>query len=413
MKTKIQLLSVLILLFFSCQNTQAQISWTKYNQNPVYGWGSQPSVIFENDTFKMWFAYGIVDNIPPDSLKIVVGYATSTDGINWTDYSANPVFDAESDSSWDSRVHDTPFVLHDSSGYKMWYTGSDHIGYPWADSLVMVIGYATSPDGINWTKYPDPVLTKGPSGSWERLWLESPSVIYENGEYKMWYTGESTETGSSLSQVGYATSPDGINWTKYPGNPVLEVDQTNDYIVGISSVVKVDSTYFMFYNGATQADAIDGKLDSATVNLAYSDDGINWTKYYANPLMTPVYPGIDGDTIKPWAPAVVFKNDTFYMWYEGICLATSPLTFTNITNRKQKNDIYLYPNPVTNTFIIKQNNLSEVAIYSLQGVLLRKIPVASSANPIKIDVSDLPKGVYIVVTHNKQGEKGKFKLIKL
>ncbi len=54
-------------------------------------------------------------------------------------------------------------------------------------------------------------------------------VISEGALYKMWYTcGGLNYPADTLlrSRQCYATSPDGINWTKYPGNPVLDVSYT-------------------------------------------------------------------------------------------------------------------------------------------------------------------------------------------
>jgi hypothetical protein len=99
----------------------------------------------ENDTFKMWFAFGMFDSL---GLKVVVGYATSPDGIDWTDYPGNPVLDVGSSGTWDSRVRDTPCVVRTPSGYNLWYTGADSIGY-WNDSLALVLGFASSNDGLN------------------------------------------------------------------------------------------------------------------------------------------------------------------------------------------------------------------------------------------------------------------------
>jgi hypothetical protein len=41
----------------------------------------------------------------------------------------------------------------------------------------------------------------------------------------MWYTGN---RGSNPSCVGYATSPDGLSWTRHVTNPVLDVGTTGD-----------------------------------------------------------------------------------------------------------------------------------------------------------------------------------------
>ncbi|MBI4243625.1 MAG: hypothetical protein HY606_06005, partial [Planctomycetes bacterium] len=72
--------------------------------------------------------------------------------------------------------------------------------------------------GVDWVKYEgNPVLTLGAYGSWEADHVHNAVVIKEGTIYKMWYNGYDGQR----SRTGYATSPDGVNWTKYSGNPVL------------------------------------------------------------------------------------------------------------------------------------------------------------------------------------------------
>jgi predicted GH43/DUF377 family glycosyl hydrolase len=332
----------------------AQTDWTKHENNPVHGWGGQPTVIMENDTFKMWFAFGMTDSL---GLKVVVGYATSLNGIDWTDYPGNPVLDVGALGAWDSRVRDTPCVVKTPSGYKMWYTGADSVGF-WADSLALVFGFASSDDGISWSVHPEPVLTKGTFFSWDGVWLESPSVIFENDTFKMWYSGVSVATGEVLGQIGYAVSTDGINWKKDSNNPVVEVGEEGsgeDRIVGACTVIKGDSLYEMWYGGISQADAAVGAIDTINVGYATSLDGIEWEKYNGNPVLTTYFPTWDPDSSGPWAPSVVFSDDEYMMWYEagGIGLATSllsgisePLIITNVNLR-------VYPNLFTDKTVIE------------------------------------------------------------
>ena len=75
------------------------------------------------------------------------------------------------------------------------------------------------------------------SSGWDSGGLYSPSVILDAGLYKMWYSGYS---GSSYG-VGFATSSNGLLWTKYSGNPVI----TN---VDDQQVILVGSTYRMYHS---------------------------------------------------------------------------------------------------------------------------------------------------------------------
>jgi hypothetical protein len=74
-------------------------------------------------------------------------------------------------------------VLKRNGRYEMWYTGVD-------DQNNWGIGYATSLDGINWTKYPNnenPQEVIVPNKSWEKSWLSYPYVLYNGQLYYMFY----------------------------------------------------------------------------------------------------------------------------------------------------------------------------------------------------------------------------------
>src|SRR4030095_11029107 len=65
---------------------------------------------------------------------------------DWTKYGGNPVF-AKSEKSWDDGIIIGHSVFKSGSAYKMSYSGGHSI-----ESLKS-IGYATSTDGIQWTRY--------------------------------------------------------------------------------------------------------------------------------------------------------------------------------------------------------------------------------------------------------------------
>jgi hypothetical protein len=183
----------------------------------------------------------------------------------------------------------------------MWYTGTDAAG----DEN---IGYATSSDGIHWTKYgSNPVLQA--SEPWESNIVFKPWVIFDGGKYKMWYVGEDT---TNVDRIGYATSPNGITWTRQnSGNPVLDVDAEgtwDDHGVGGPTVLKVGSTYQMFFTGN---DGVTTRIGRAT-----SSDGINWTKNSDDPVISNGAPGSWSWT-EAYAPALVTVGSEYVLFYSG------------------------------------------------------------------------------------------------
>jgi hypothetical protein len=201
-------------------------SFLKYAANPVNVHGANGSVIRDGTDFKMWYigAYGI-------------HHAISTDGRIWADSPSEPVLANGEPGSWDVSLR-TVNVLRDGDVYKMWYSGGNK------DDVR--IGYATSPDGLHWTRYAgNPVLVQ--EASWESVRVLSPCVLRVSGEYQMWY---SASNGQS-ARICYANSTDGILWLKSPFNPLLPASTAWESHDNLCPVIYYDGRdYRMWYTGA-------------------------------------------------------------------------------------------------------------------------------------------------------------------
>jgi predicted GH43/DUF377 family glycosyl hydrolase len=124
--------------------------------------------------------------------------------IKWEFGSTQTVLTSGTSGSWDDNHVGWASIILDNDTLKMWYTANNNNNNMWA------IGYAWSLDGINWTRYSgNPVLTK--IYNWEKV-PGQPVVIKDAGLYKMWYHGW---TAVAPVVVGYATSLDGKNWTRH------------------------------------------------------------------------------------------------------------------------------------------------------------------------------------------------------
>jgi hypothetical protein len=139
------------------------------------------------------------------------------------------------------------------------------------------------------TGRPTPVIAGGGPGAWDEFVREKVWVLYDGGIYKMWYGGHSA-AGQDASKIGYATSPDGLTWTKHPGNPVVS-RATQDQDV---CVVKVGETFYMYV-----------EVGDFTVDLLTSADGVTWTPHSANPVKSGA------------ASPVIWREDgQWYLFYE-------------------------------------------------------------------------------------------------
>ncbi len=290
------------------------IPWTKYPGNPVLDVGppgswddmqvGTASVIFENDTFKMWHA-------GDDGNNVRIGYATSLNGATWTkDTIHSPVLNVGAPGEWDDEKVYCPSVVFVNGNYHMWYSG---VPDPAADTIL--IGHATSLDGLVWNKDPDnPVLEQSPPGSWDSYpWFFS-CVIFENDTFHLWYSSY----GNNQGQIGYATTtnPNGKNWTKYSGNPVLSPTYGSwDWSQVIEpSVATYNGTLYMFYRG--------GYLQG-DIGFATSTDKVNWFKDPNPCLMRGSAGSWDGYSLS--FPNVIYDGNEYKMWYNGVPSSTGAI----------------------------------------------------------------------------------------
>jgi len=280
----------------------AQTDWVGDPANPVVlppepgVWNAErylSSVIEVNGTYHMYFIGREDPAAEPLYWYWDIGHATSTDGVTWEMDPANPVLTRGTDGDWDDHAAAFAAVIHDGTEFRMWYVGND--------GERGRVGYATSPDGSTWTKHPgNPVMDVGASGAFDDLGVWPGEVIFDGSRYRMWYTGGHGTVSSDWDwQIGYAESDDGLSWTRHPA-PVLDPGAGwEGTVVYAPSVLFDGARYHMWYTA--------GGVD---IGYAVSPDGIEWTRYFANPVV--------GNGMAH--PAVLADPDVGYgggyeMWY--------------------------------------------------------------------------------------------------
>ena len=137
------------------------------------------------------------------------------------------------------------------------------------------IGLAYSTDGINFTKYPEPVLypDNDAFSKWDQPGgIEDPRIVETpEGTYIMLYTSWNKD----VARLSSASSPDLKQWTKH--GPVFE-NAYDGKFMDIWS--KSGSIVTELIDGRLKAKKINGKYHmywgELFVNLALSDDGLDW-----------------------------------------------------------------------------------------------------------------------------------------
>jgi beta-1,2-mannobiose phosphorylase / 1,2-beta-oligomannan phosphorylase len=279
---------------FSLTDAGNDAGWVKYEGNPIlggqYGTCFDVCVLRQLGKFRMWVSWR-----PKQSVAIT----ESADGIHW-----NPpeiVLGPRRETGWEDDIN-RPVVVRREGGYHMWYTGQA--------KGKSSIGYATSADGVRWTRKSDqPVLVS--ETRWEGVAVMCPYVMWDTSRrlWRMWYSaGEQYEPNA----IGYATSKDGLHWEKLAANPVLAPDARFDWEknrVAAAQILLWKGWYYAFYIGFRD-------IDHAQIGIARSEDGIShWVRHAGNPIVRPTPGGWDADAC--YKPFVVYSDGEWRLWYNG------------------------------------------------------------------------------------------------
>lgn len=271
-KVKYRLMAQCVFIFIISLTSHAQTHWLKYQLNPVMGEdlfngfsAVKPFVIEDKGLHRMVYTAWDMNS------KVSINEAVSFNGVRWYQLTGPPLLTAGCGGSFDEFGLSKACLIKDDEGYKLYYYTENKNPHS--------IGVATSADGLHWIKHRDnPILVAGHTGSWDGVGVWAPMVIYDgDGKYRMYYQGSRGEYVS----IGYAVSDNGIHWEKFAGNPVLRHGDSGEFdelTCGEPNVVYAGGRYHMFFTGTNTA--IRNKI-----GYAYSEDGISWTKYDGNPVL--------------------------------------------------------------------------------------------------------------------------------
>ena len=154
-----------------------------------------------------------------------------------------------------------------------------------------------------------PIFDGTGKDTWDHSIRERGYILREGETYHMWYTGYNKNRSGGAKFLGYATSPDGLKWTRYPNNPVFNECWTEDMYV-----VKHKGIYYM---------VAEGRKDIA--HMLTSKDRVHWKEQGSLDIR---YTNGKALTPGPYGtPTLWIENGTWYLFYErgdlGIWLATS------------------------------------------------------------------------------------------
>lgn len=230
-----------------------------------------------------------------------------------------PVFQADEKGKWDAKIRERGWILHEEGVWKLWYTGYDGT----ADGI-RLLGQATSPDGVKWTRHPKNPLHR-------EHWVEDMMIVKDNGKYWMFAEGKNdrahllvSDNGLDWKRIGLldirkkdgtpiaegpygtpaawkegdvwylfyersdlgiwlATSKDMKVWKHVQDEPVLSPGPGayDRDLVAMNQIIKHRGRYYAYYHGSAKTGP---KAKLWSTNVATSRDLIHWEKYAGNPL---------------------------------------------------------------------------------------------------------------------------------
>jgi hypothetical protein len=171
-----------------------------------------------------------------------IGCAVSTDGGTTFARASNaPIVGRD---RHDAFLTTSPWVLVEDGLWRMWYasgTGWQSTGGRPRHSYH--IRYAESDDGILWRRDGHVCIDYGDDDEYA---IARPCVVRTNDGYQMWYARRGTSY-----RIGFATSDDGVVWTRKDAEVGIDVsgDGWDSEMIEYPCIFGQDGMRFMLYNG--------------------------------------------------------------------------------------------------------------------------------------------------------------------
>ncbi len=284
------------------------------------------AVIFHEGQFHMFY-----NGISGWPAHVMVGYATSPDGENWTRMTDEPIFTGEGIEYTGVSLFVTSVVVADDGTWMLYFYTIDTGNFSGPGK----IGRATadSPFGP-FVADPAPVLLPGPEGSWDEHAVLHPSVVKTEDGYAMYYDGNRGDSAVERDrQIGLAFSEDGATWTKYDiptttativaeSDPIFKPGRSgtwdNDRVMD-ANVMQTPDGWVMIYESSHFL--TDRQRWDYGLGVALSDDGITWTRPEDNQFLSTFR---DTGWMNIYLVTAVYHENHTYLYFDVQSTSTSP-----------------------------------------------------------------------------------------
>lgn len=220
-------------------------------QNPVFDIGEVgafddngvvPSCIVQADgCLRMYYSGFQLQRKIPYTIFSGVAISENCDGA-FRRTQRMPILDRTEDELFFRAV---PFVMRDGDRWRMWYIGGD--GWVSAGGKAFPtysMRHLESDDGLHWTGGGTECLVPNRP---DEIGFGRPFIIRDGSDYRMWYSVRRT----SGYRIGYATSPDGIVWSRRDAEAGIAPSESgwDSEMICFAAVLPMAGRWIMFYNG--------------------------------------------------------------------------------------------------------------------------------------------------------------------
>lgn len=222
----------------------------------------------------------------------------------WTRTGSDPVLSPKGDG-FESAGTFNPAVVKKDRQFVMLYRAQDRKG-------TSSLGYASSEDGIHFTRRTEPVLAS--EAPYEKGGgVEDPRLQKIGDTYYLTYTGYNNVDGAAAdkkdAQLCLATSTDLLHWTRQGVIIPSFRGKWNVKWTKSGAIVpeKIQGKYWMYY-------LADAKGKDTQMGVAYSEDLLHWTEALDHPVMASRPGSFDSQVVEPGPPPIITKQGIFLIY---------------------------------------------------------------------------------------------------
>lgn len=269
------------------------------------------AVLFHDGVFHM-FRNGFAAWPAPVS----IAHHISSDGLAWEPVGDAPIL-APEDAPFYHLAYLASSVMVEDDGTWVLYA------YTWVDQqtspgMQIIRATAPAPDGP-WTFHAEPLLTAGPTGTWDEFGVTVPAVVKTDDGYLMFYSGYASEFPAQA--IGMATSTDGITWTKHDNPATTDALYAESDPVFTAAHVPWDADVAHQPHVVATPDGLvmlfrtfTGRQQNIAYGLATStDNGLTWHSSAAEPVLRWNDPTVLSQI---WFSTMAYADGEYYGFFE-------------------------------------------------------------------------------------------------